>query len=225
MPVFLENDHRHWRVRATSVAALGLTLIAAVALPEPAVALTEQHRAFVEQASRQLEYIQVEPEHRSGYDRDAWPHWIDADDDCLDARQEVLVAESLVEVTVRDCRVQAGVWYDWYTDQHFEDPGDLDVDHFVPLQEVHDSGGWQWTEAQRRLYANDLGSKLTLVAVSASANRSKAADGPEDWLPPNPEALCYYAAAWVAVKYRWELSMDERERQAVGNIIGTCRQR
>ena len=47
------------------------------------------------------------------YHRSDWRHWVDEDGDCLDARQEVLVAESLVAVTFesdRECRVETGQW-------------------------------------------------------------------------------------------------------------------
>ena len=61
-----------------------------------------------------------------------------------------------------------------------------------------------------------------MVAVTADANRDKAAQGPEDWLPPNPAYRCRYAADWVSIKARWDLGMDERERVAVGNLLAAC---
>ena len=48
------------------------------------------------------------------YNRSQWKHWVDDDRDCQDARQEVLISESLVEVTFeseRKCRVETGRWY------------------------------------------------------------------------------------------------------------------
>ena len=97
------------------------------------------------------------------YSRSHWKHWTDEDGDCQDARQEVLISESLVEVTFeseRKCRVAMGRWYGAFTGINVEAPGDLDIDHLVPLKNAHDSGGWAWSsdsncvESQEEVSAN-----------------------------------------------------------------------
>ena len=115
------------------------------------------------------------------YDRNDWKQWTDADRDCQDARNEVLIAESQTTVayrTDRKCRVAAGEWLAPYTNTIVTDPGRLDVDHMVPLGNAHDSGAWQWSANQREQYANYLEDPQHLIAVTASANRSKGARGP-----------------------------------------------
>ena len=65
------------------------------------------------------------------------------DGDCEGARQEALISESLVEVTFeseRKCRVAMGRWYGAFAGIYVEAPGDLDIDHLVPLKNAHDSG-------------------------------------------------------------------------------------
>jgi hypothetical protein len=174
-----------------------------------------------------LARIRVEPEHRRGYDRDAWPHWLDLDGDCLDTRDEVLLAESAEPVvgTPDGCDVIGGLWYGRYTGEVYRNPRVLDIDHLVPLQEAHDSGGHAWSRERRAAYANDLTDPRTLIAVHRSSNRSKGADGPEEWLPPDRSYRCRYVADWIAVKARWDLSMDVSERVAVGNVVSDCRRR
>lgn len=62
--------------------------------------------------------------------RDYLPRWADADGDCQNTRQEVLIAESRVPVTLgpKGCRVTAGQWHDPYTDRVFTNPRRLDID-------------------------------------------------------------------------------------------------
>ncbi len=73
------------------------------------------------------------------YDRAQWKHWTDDDRDCQDARQEALVAESLITPTFqtdRECRVEAGQWLALYSGTIITDPGDLDIDHMVPIDQA-----------------------------------------------------------------------------------------
>ena len=56
----------------------------------------------------------------------------------------MLIAESKVPVSFKtddECNVEEGLWSDPFTGQDFTNPGDLDVDHMVPLQNAHRSGG------------------------------------------------------------------------------------
>ena len=149
------------------------------------------------------------------YNRKLYGGWIDADADCQNTRHEVLISESTVPVTLnaRDCKVIAGRWEDPYTGRVFTDPRNLDIDHFIPLAEVHRSGGHAWTPGKRRRYANDLSNPTTLIAVWKSANRSKGDRDPVHWLPPNRAYRCEYLKIWVELKRHWGLGADPVEKQ------------
>ena len=159
-----------------------------------------------------------------GYDRSAW-NWVDADRDCQNTRAEVLIAESREPVTFAsssNCTVLGGSWYDPYTDAYFSVAHDLDVDHFVPLSDAYSSGGVGWAPDRRREYANSLADADHLIAVSASANRSKGDRAPDAWKPPNQGYWCEYAYDWIRIKYAWGLSATQSEWAALQSMIATC---
>ena len=159
------------------------------------------------------------------YDRDDWRHWTDEDGDCQDARQEVLIEESLEPVTYetdRECRVATGQWWAPHLGHHLGNPSHIDVDHHVPLKNAHLSGGWAWTPETKEEYANYLGEENHLVAISARHNRSKGARGPEEWAPPDNALWCDYALDWAVIKEKWDLTMTTRESEIVMDMLGTC---
>ena len=173
--------------------------------------------------------ISVAPDNtQTPYDRSEWKHWIDSDDDCQDTRHEVLISEATVAIEFKDreqCEVATGSWTDLYTREVLTNPGDLDIDHMVPLVNAHKSGGYAWDQKRKREYANDLTHAGHLIAVSASANRSKGGKGPDEWRPPNTDYWCQYALDWVTIKWEWELTATESEASALSEMLDTCETR
>jgi hypothetical protein len=171
--------------------------------------------------------LTVQAESTRHYDRDEFmKDWADRNGDCQDTRSEVLQDESSVPVTFwanNRCKpVMTGQWLSWYDEKTWTNPvQELQIDHVVALSEAWDSGAWAWTKAQRKRYANDLGFAWTLEAVTGSVNQSKGDRDPVDWLPEHH--VCKYARHWVAIKYRWKLSIDPAEQAALAGILtGDC---
>jgi hypothetical protein len=159
------------------------------------------------------------------FDRALYTHWSDANGDCLDTRQEVLMAESLnpPKLNSRGCAVVSGRWFDPFTGRTLTDPRLLDVDHRVPLAEAHRSGAHAWSAERRAAFANDLSHPDSLIAVDRSANRSKADGDPLSWMPPDWENRCGYLLRWRATKQRWDLAEDLLEGWYIDGHLGLCR--
>ena len=170
-------------------------------------------------ALRILNSLQVNKETRDGYSRDLFKLWSDLDGDGCDTREQVLIAEAVAGV-VRGCTVVGGMWISAYDGVVTSDPSSFDIDHFVPLAEAWDSGAWNWSASRRERFANDTGYAGSLIAVTASSNRSKSDRDPADWLPARGQ--CTYVKTWIAVKYRWSLAIDLFEKSAVQRILAGC---
>ncbi|MFH9016544.1 HNH endonuclease family protein [Streptomyces sp. NPDC017943] len=170
-----------------------------------------------------LTQIPVAGEDRTGYQRSAFKHWVDADRDGCSTRAEVLKAEAVTAPEQgAGCALSGGQWYSPYDDRYIEGPRGVDIDHLVPLAEAWDSGASTWTPADREAYANDLGDDRALIAVSAASNRSKADQDPTTWMPPAEAYRCQYATDWIADKLRWRLAVDEAEAAALTDILNSC---
>lgn len=155
------------------------------------------------------------------YVRRDWGRWADADGDCQDTRQEILIRDSSVPATLdeKGCRVVAGRWVDPYDGREVLDPSKIDVDHVVALRNAHDSGGWQWGAHKKRAFANDPDN---LKATSQSTNRSKGARGPDRWLPPRRESRCDFIVEWITIKGSYSLESSAIENGRVMQMLGVC---
>jgi hypothetical protein len=165
--------------------------------------------------------ISVQNEYKTGYSRSLFKHWIDANGNGCDTREEVLIAEShsKAQVDAYGCKVIEGDWLSPYDNVVHTNPSELDIDHMVPLKEAWDSGAWNWTATQRQTFANDLSDPRALIAVTAGQNRSKSDNDPTNWIPPQKSYICTYLSEWIAVKAHWNLSMDQSEFGRIKNLL------
>jgi hypothetical protein len=172
-------------------------------------------------ARTQLAILQVNdaPHSLSGYSRALFPQWLDVDGYGCDARQEVVIEASVTPPAVNDCKVISGRWVSAYDGVTTTNPSTFDVDHVVPLANAYMSGAWAWPTNERSLYAN---LPFDLWLVSATSNRAKGDESPDQWRPPSHAVWCQYAERWIAIKARWKLTITTAERDALGQMLDTC---
>lgn len=200
-------------------AALAITIIASAGL---AVLVAPPAAAQERSVLSMLRSLTVAPERPAGYDRELFPHWDYVGDGC-EVRDLVLISEARSgPSTGRSCPVGSGRWFSEFDGVTVRDPGALDVDHMVPLAEAWASGARRWTTAVREAFANDRGYAGSLIAVTASSNRSKGDQDPAEWLPPRAAYRCTYVSEWIAVKWRWRIAVDATEQAALRVQVNAC---
>ena len=139
---------------------------------------------------------------------------MDADGDCQDARQEVLIEESLEPVTYETDRGMPGgdgtmVGAASGTPHRQPQPHRRRPPR-AAQERPPDSGGWAWSPEMREEYANYLEDPENSpeLRLSSRHNRSKGARGPEEWAPPDNALWCDYATDWAEIKERWGADHD-----------------
>lgn len=139
------------------------------------------------------------------------------DGTCMDTRGKVLVRDSKSTVTYRPngCTVASGDWDDPYSGKHFVSASDIQIDHFVPLKNAYMTGGFEWDQKRRCLYANYMGNEFHLLSVSGRENLKKSDSSPSQYMPSNHQYACVYLKQWLQVKAIWNLRITPKEASAV----------
>lgn len=203
------------RLLVSGLAALAVTL-GFVAVPPAAYA--DSYSAPLTTAITDLT---TASEVRTGYSRDLFPHWIDADGDGCSTRNEVLISEADDPVSVGSgCSLSGGRWFSYYDRVSWTNPSDIDIDHMVALAEAWDSGARSWSTSTRQAFANDLGDSRSLVGVTDNVNQAKGDQDIAQWLPQYDR--CRYLREFVAVKHRWRLTVDSAEKSAMRSLASGC---
>jgi len=207
-----------------TTAAVAAVLALGLLAPEEARAAT---------ASEKLAELRVRPEGSMvGYSRELFPHWSGAqeygwrlpagtpDPGSCDVREAALIRDGRGENVGSGCAVSSGEWFDPYTGNTYTAPGDIDIDHIVPLANAYRSGAASWTTAKRERFANI---PRDVLAVEDNANQEKGDKGPEAWKPPRAAYHCAYSKKWISVKHYWALSVTRAEKSALKQMLSTCR--
>ncbi len=72
----------------------------------------------------------------------------------------------------------------------------------------------------RQRFANDLGDRRTLVAVTDNVNQSKGDRDIAEWRPDR--GVCRYVEEWTAVKTRWSLTVNRAEKRTLRRLADDC---
>ncbi|KAK2810794.1 hypothetical protein FQN50_002617 [Emmonsiellopsis sp. PD_5] len=214
-------------MRSLTLTPLLLTLTTAATIRPPPIFPTLQKRAgppnipSASEASSLLDGITVAPTGpQDGYDRDLFPHWITIDGNC-NTRETVLNRDGTDTDIGSDCYPESGTWVSPYDGGEWTKASDVDIDHMVPLSNAWKSGAAEWSTEQRQAFANDL-ENPQLWAVTDNVNQEKSDMGPEEWKPPLESFYCTYACAYIKVKSVYELTINEDEKAALSDMLGTC---
>ena len=164
----------------------------------------------------------------TGYDRGEFgAAWTDTNRNGCDTRNDVLRRDLTgreIKPGTGSCVALAG-WLapDPYTGDriHFVYGGasEVDIDHVVALGDAWQTGAFRWVPLKRLALAND---PMNLLAVSASANRSKGDGDAATWLPSNKSYRCAYVARQVAVKAKYGLWITAAEHNASAQVLDLC---
>ena len=124
-----------------------------------------------------------------------------------------LTTENVGEAASFGCRVVSGLWNLPYSGGSKTSASEIDIDHIIPLKWAHGHGADKWSAAKKRTFANDPDN---LLATSSSANRSKGAKGPDEWMPAINK--CSYAQRWEGLIEKYGLVTTTGEMAAIARV-------
>jgi len=162
---------------------------------------------------------------KTGYSRDQFGQaWYDTDHNGCDTRNDILRRDLTSRQLQNACKVLAGTLApDPYTGTTirfiYGGVSEVDIDHVVALSDAWQKGAASWSAGKRLALAND---PLNLLAVDASANRSKGDGDAATWLPGNKAFRCTYVARQVAVKRKYGVWVTAAERDAMTRVLTVC---
>lgn len=188
-----------------------------------------------ELASDVLDTLTVEPQTDDYNAADDRPDdWAQANDNPGDysTTRDTILARDMTDVTYNDKhQVATGTLHDPYTGTTINfkrgqtTSNAVQIDHVVAFGEAWESGLGDDDEQTIERYYND---PYVLLAVDGPSNNGKQDSDAAEWLPSRVDADgkdtydCYYVARQIAVKDKYDLSVDKAEKNAMSDVLATC---
>ena len=188
-----------------------------------------------ELASDVLDTLTVEPQTDDYNAADGRPDdWAQANDNPGDysTTRDTILARDMTDVTYNDKhQVATGTLHDPYTGTTINfkrgqtTSNAVQIDHVVAFGEAWESGLGDDDEQTIERYYND---PYVLLAVDGPSNNGKQDSDAAEWLPSRVDADgkdtydCYYVARQIAVKDKYDLSVDKAEKNAMSDVLATC---
>ena len=111
-----------------------------------------------------------------------------------------------------------GGYFAPYTARVFDNAQQVDIEHIVARHEAAQSGACEWPRERKAAFARD---PLEITIAGPFVNRRLKSDkDPADWLPE--KSKCWYANRWLAIKRKYHLTIDLRERDALAAVLEGC---
>ena len=108
--------------------------------------------------------------------------------------------------------------YSPYTGEYFESKKETDIEHIIGPSEAHDSGLCKAPRKVKRAFAMD---PLNLTLADPHLNRRiKKAHDASGWTPELNR--CWFAHTVVAVRLKYNLTVDRAEAGALEEILSDC---
>lgn len=134
-----------------------------------------------------------------------------------------VIAEEALDPAPNACVTFNRIWKDPWLGNRTQSSSAMTTVRLVFPGEAWDSGAWTWDARTQGAFANDVNFVRTLAAVTKKAADARQDREPGAWLPSKKALRCAYVTDWIAVKYRWRLSVDDAEKQALSRALAACK--
>lgn len=106
------------------------------------------------------------------------------------------------------------VYQDPYTNEEGHNYDNYEYDHIIPINYVHQHGGYKWSEEQKNEYYYNLDNG---VCVNTHDNRTKSDSGPSEWMPRcNQKWYCY---KWLEIAVKYDITISQEDYDTICKIL------